>query len=161
MVVYVSNQTLLFWDLIFSFVTIVMLQILSHEKYGWLLWVVSALYGAFMSAVFATAFSLPTDMGYRVTPRASSAVIIGASLGDVTMPMVVGIMISSITPDMLVYSLLIIASGLVLIYYVVVYIFGKKPKNKKIEDEANIENQLDTLKEQQPLTQSQDTNKVE
>mmetsp|Transcript_38189 Transcript_38189/g.82733 ORF Transcript_38189/g.82733 Transcript_38189/m.82733 type:complete len:340 (+) Transcript_38189:539-1558(+) len=61
-------------------------------------WVTSVIFGVAMGPVFAAAFALPTTMGHTVTGRAASCQVMGASIGDMLVPVVLGVLFQTTSP---------------------------------------------------------------
>jgi len=66
----------------------------------------TATFGLSMASIFATAFSLPLLLNVNITGFASSVLIVGASIGDMVLPMVTGWLISALGPQALLGSIL-------------------------------------------------------
>eukprot|EP01117_Protostelium_nocturnum_P002902 TRINITY_DN13826_c0_g1_i1.p1 TRINITY_DN13826_c0_g1~~TRINITY_DN13826_c0_g1_i1.p1 ORF type:complete len:492 (-),score=135.29 TRINITY_DN13826_c0_g1_i1:35-1510(-) len=118
-----SEKTILATNMAGSMVCLIVLlacQSLLNPK---ILWGMTFLFGVSMGPIFATALSLPPSLNVLLTPRATSIVVVGASLGEMVMPMIVGFFMSSVS---LLFQVLALFVPAIVIYFIVV--FGLAPR---------------------------------
>ena len=102
-------------------------------------------FGLSMSSIFATAFSLPLLLNVNISGVASSILIgsrklkcsliilVGASIGDMVLPMITGWLISSFGPQTLLISILSFFIPAVTISIILVFFFSGQNRKWRIK----------------------------
>jgi len=86
-----------------------------------LLWIMSTLYGIFLSPIYACTFAFPTNIGVNIDSFASSFFVIGGSIGDMSVPAIVGVVIALISPSALMVVLMIMECMLIILCFSLIY----------------------------------------
>jgi len=86
-----------------------------------LLWVMSALYGIFLSPIYACTFAFPANIGVNIDSFTSSFFVIGSSIGDMSVPAIVGVIIALISPSVLMVALMIMEVILFILCFSLIY----------------------------------------
>ncbi|KYR01026.1 hypothetical protein DLAC_02112 [Tieghemostelium lacteum] len=66
--------------------------LILFQKSATVLWISTAGLGIGLASIFPTAFSLPQNLGFKVTGESTSYMVIGATLGELTIPWLIGVM---------------------------------------------------------------------
>eukprot|EP01114_Cavostelium_apophysatum_P005537 TRINITY_DN1672_c0_g1_i2.p1 TRINITY_DN1672_c0_g1~~TRINITY_DN1672_c0_g1_i2.p1 ORF type:complete len:553 (-),score=92.88 TRINITY_DN1672_c0_g1_i2:23-1681(-) len=101
-----------------------------------LLWACVILLGFSMSAIFASAFSIPAELKVRLNGRAASFFIIASGVGDMTLPILVGWFMDPkiLGPNGLWYSLIVVFFFCIL-FFVGMVVYGLSTMEKRIDEE--------------------------
>lgn len=102
--IYLSSATILAGSLIGCFVTTVVWLIFIHSKVA--IWIVVSFYGFFISVAFPTAMTL-TETYVSLTGKLTSVMVVGASFGEMLVPLLVAVLLDKKGPDYLVWMLLL------------------------------------------------------
>jgi FHS family Na+ dependent glucose MFS transporter 1 len=117
----VKSSIILLSNLVGSLVCIAILLFFDSLLSRILLWILTIGYGLTMSSVYATAFAIPAQNGVTITSRASSAFVISGAIGEVTIPTVVGFLITGLSRSAFLTSILVMHLVLIVLYFVMVY----------------------------------------
>jgi len=103
----VQARSMLIFDMTGALASLVVLLVFSQLKSLVLLWTMTICFGLSMSSVYATVFSLPPQLHLKLSPKATSVLIMGASMGDVSLPMVIGLLMKFFGSNSLIILLLL------------------------------------------------------
>lgn len=125
------------------FLSVSMLILFGHLKSQAILWISTCGYGLFMASIFATAYSLPQYLGLDMDSTASSILICGSSLGDILVPMFVGMLMTKHGQYAMLLAVWSVSIILLAIYVAVVHglhkYLGPRPGDiKQIEEAENV-----------------------
>jgi fucose permease len=116
--------------------SVLLLTILAelHIKINALLWIFTPLIGLFMAPVFATAFSIPTELKARVNSFAASAFIIASGTGDMLLPVVVGWFLNPKLVGEAALLLVVLAVFIMCFFiYIITYVYGAASMDNRID----------------------------
>jgi len=147
--IYFTPRTILFGDMAGCMISLTLLLVFSYLKNKVLLWILTVTFGFSMASIFATAFSLPSILKITITSKAASVMIVGASIGDMVLPMVAGWILSGIGPQALLLTILGFFVPAVIISNILLFGFNKTctwPYYGKRDTEAgtNVELKVNT-----------------
>jgi FHS family Na+ dependent glucose MFS transporter 1 len=95
------------------------------------IWICTIIYGFSLAPLYPTAIGYPaTNLNVEVTGAMTSIMQIGASMGEVCIPALVGFLFSPIGPNSLFYTMLAILVGALAIYFVLMFAFKKRVVEK-------------------------------
>jgi len=117
----VKPHIVLFCANIGSTLAILILAIFQNSKNVGLLWAISVFYGCFLSPVFPGTFAFPPNLGMPVDNLATSFFVVGGAIGDMIVPAVVGVIMASIAPSVLIYTILILEFVVLALFSILVY----------------------------------------
>eukprot|EP00743_Colponemidia_sp_Colp-15_P009791 GILK01010725.1.p1 GENE.GILK01010725.1~~GILK01010725.1.p1 ORF type:complete len:531 (+),score=89.24 GILK01010725.1:33-1625(+) len=120
-----KGRTLLVMDLCGSTLAVILLLAFVESRNEPMLWLSTALFGFSLASVYATVFSLPADMGVKITSRASSIFIVGTSIGDMLLPALVGVIFVQFGALPFLVTIFLLNACLVGLYFVMISILVK------------------------------------
>lgn len=133
---YFNSKTLLLMDLAGCFVSAILWVSLPNSVA--VLWYVSFALGFFMASVYPATMSLPTSLGIRVTGKALSLFVTGASLGEMAVPAIVGSVFKSLGPNSLCWTILLDIVGCGMLYVMLV-VMARFVANRKRSPTADVD----------------------
>jgi FHS family Na+ dependent glucose MFS transporter 1 len=131
-----SGKIILLVDIIAATLCTVALILFDSLRIRMVLWVITLLYGLALSSMYGTAFSLSAEGGVPITSRASSIFVIGGSIGEVTVPVIVGWLVVRVASTLLLWSLFIISLSLFALYALILYTLARAKKALQQDNEA-------------------------
>jgi FHS family Na+ dependent glucose MFS transporter 1 len=151
-----STKAMLIVNMIGCIMSLSVLVFFSDLKSEVLLWTMTASFGLFMASIFATAYSLPQDLGIELNSTAAAILIAGSSIGDISIPWFVGMLWTHYGQSVLLISELTITLMELALYFVVVYGVDKFLKSKPTSTQIELKH---LQKEQKTEFISKDENK--
>ena len=109
----VSTTIMLVSDFIGSMCAVLLLVIL--HKSDVVIWIGSALLGLSIASIFPSML-LWVDEYLEVTGKVTAVLVNGASLGDMVLPLTVGLLITNVNPELFLYLMLAYCSAATLVY---------------------------------------------
>jgi len=104
--VFLSSKAMLYSDIIGCSLSLLILVLFPASSTA--LWVCSVLFGISIASVFPTVISLPQNLGVPVTGTDTSWMVVGASAGEMIVPVMIGGMQERFSMQVLVYVVLIV-----------------------------------------------------
>ena len=111
----VSTTNMLVSDFVGSMCAVLLLAIL--RKSDLVIWIGSALLGISIASIFPSML-LWIDEHLEVTGKVTAVLVNGAALGDMILPLTVGLLITNVNPELFLYLMLAYCSAATLVYII-------------------------------------------
>jgi len=131
-----SSRILLLADMLGVIIALVIGILGESFMFEPLLWFVTIVVGFSMASVFATAFTIPAELRVKGNlGRAASAFIVASGMGDMALPYIAGIIISSLGPSALLWTMLI-CFILCFVLYMLAFTYGLSTMERRLPESS-------------------------
>lgn len=100
----------------------------KQPKPFWVIWVVACFYGLFMGPIWATVWNV-LGKHVTITGKAAMFVVIGASIGDISVPVTVGALIVKVGPRVLPIQQLVSDGALIVFFCFILFVLHRIKKS--------------------------------
>jgi len=129
-----SSRILLLVDMLGVILALVIGVLFEGLQSIYVLWFVTIVVGFFMASVFATAFTIPSELRVKgKMSRAASAFIVASGMGDMALPYVAGWVIVGLGPSALFYTMLVVFCACLLLY-TLAYTYGLSTIERRLPE---------------------------
>jgi len=115
----VPTTTMIVADFIGCMATVILINVLHTGEI--VIWIGSALLGLAIASIFPATLVL-VDEHLEVTGRVTAILVNGAALGDMVLPLTVGLLVTNVNPEYFLYLMLVYSSGATVLFVIMLVV---------------------------------------